>query len=73
MDKDHYLPVGAFGIWSFTDFADSRWVLGTAYIQLRQLAGPQGRFKEQMGGIYNSGVLYSNFDERRKCLLASAP
>src|ERR1035437_5999117 len=28
MDKDHYLPVGAFGIWSFTDFADSRWVLG---------------------------------------------
>ncbi len=54
MDKDHYLPVGAFGIWSFTDFADSRWVLGTAYIQLRQLAHPQGRFKEQMGGIYNS-------------------
>ncbi len=22
MDKDHYLPVGVFGIWSFTDFAD---------------------------------------------------
>jgi hypothetical protein len=54
MDKDHYLPVGAFGIWSFTDFADPRWVLGTSYIQLRQLANPQGRFKEQMGGIYNS-------------------
>jgi hypothetical protein len=54
MDKDHYLPVGVFGIWSFTDFADPRWVLGTAYIQLRQLANPQGRFKEQMGGIYNS-------------------
>jgi hypothetical protein len=54
MDKDHYLPVGAFGIWSFTDFADPRWVLGTTYIQLRQLASPQGSFKEQMGGIYNS-------------------
>jgi hypothetical protein len=54
MDKDHYLPVGVFGIWSFTDLADPRWVLGTAYIQLRHLANPQGRFKEQMGGIYNS-------------------
>lgn len=54
MDKDHYRPVGAFGIWSFTDFADPRWVLGTAYIQLRQLANPQGRFKEQMAGIYNT-------------------
>jgi hypothetical protein len=53
MDKDHYLPVGAFGIWSYTDFADPRWVLGTSYIQLRQLANPQGRFQEQMGGIYN--------------------
>jgi hypothetical protein len=54
MDKDHYLPVGVFGVWSFTDFADPRWVLGTAYIQLRHLANPQGRFQEQMGGIYNS-------------------
>lgn len=54
MDKDHYLPVGVFGIWSFTDFADPRWGLGTDYIQLRHSANPQGRFKEQMGGIYNS-------------------
>jgi len=54
MDKDHYRPVGVFGIWSFTDLADPRWVLGTAYIQLRQLANPAGRFREQMGGIYNS-------------------
>jgi hypothetical protein len=54
MDKDHYLPVGVFSIWSFTDFADPRWVLGTAYIQLRQLANPQGRFREQMGGVYNA-------------------
>jgi hypothetical protein len=54
MDKDHYLPVGVFGMWSFTDLADPRWVLGSSYIQLRHLANPQGRFKEQMGGIYNS-------------------
>jgi len=54
MDKDHYLSVGVFGIWSFTDLADPRWLLGTAYIQLRHLANPQGRFQEQMGGIYNS-------------------
>jgi hypothetical protein len=54
MDKDHYLPVGVFGIWSFTDFTDPRWVLGTSYIQLQQQANPSGRFKEQMGGIYNS-------------------
>lgn len=63
MDKDHYLPVGAFGIWSFTDFADPRWVLGTAYIQLRQLGTHTCRFKEQMGGICNSagwGAYYRN-------------
>jgi hypothetical protein len=53
MDKDHLLPVGIFGIWSFTDLADPRWVFGTAYVQLRQLADPRGRFQEQMGGIYN--------------------
>ena len=63
MDKDHYLPVGAFGIWSFTDFADPRWVLGTTYIQLRHLANPQGRFKEQMGGIYNSAGWGAYFRE----------
>ena len=54
MDKDHYLPVGVFGIWSFTDFSDPRWMFGTDYVQLRHLTHPQGRFKEQMGGIYNS-------------------
>ncbi len=65
MDKDHYLPVGVFGIWSFTDLADPRWVLGTAYIQLRQLANPQGRFQEQMAGIYNAagwGAYFSQGD-----------
>ncbi len=54
MDRDHYQPVGVFGIWSFTDLADPRWVLGTSYIQLRQLTNPTGRFREQMGGIFNS-------------------
>jgi len=54
MDKDHYLSVGVFGIWSYTDFADPRWTFGTSYIQLQQSASPSGRFKEQMGGIYNT-------------------
>jgi hypothetical protein len=54
MDREHYLPVGAFGIWSFTDLADPRWVLGTSFIQLRQDSKPTGRFQEQMGGIFNS-------------------
>jgi hypothetical protein len=53
MDKDHYLPVGVLSIWSYTDFADTRWSLGTSYIQLRQALNPTGRFREQMGGIYN--------------------
>jgi hypothetical protein len=63
MDKDHYQPVGVFGLWSFTDFADLRWVLGTRFIQLRQVPAPQARFQEQMGGIYNSsgwGAYYMN-------------
>lgn len=65
MDKDHYLPVGSFGIWSFTDFADPRWVFGTSFIQLRQDSNPTGRFREQMGGIYNTagwGAYYRNSD-----------
>jgi hypothetical protein len=53
MDKDHYQPVGVLGIWSFTDFADSRWILGTEFIQLKQLSSPAGRFREQMSGVHN--------------------
>lgn len=53
MDKEHYQSVGAFGIWSFTDFADPRWAFETSFIQLRQHPRPIGRFNEQMGGIYN--------------------
>jgi hypothetical protein len=54
MDTNHYLPVGVLSIWSYTDFADPRWRLGTSYIQLQQSTNPRGRFKEQMAGIYNS-------------------
>ncbi len=54
---------GVFGLWSYTDFADPRWVLGTRFIQLRQLPAHPGRFQEQMGGISNSsgwGAYYRN-------------
>jgi len=63
MDKDHYLPVGTFAIWSYTDFADPRWLFGTSFIQLHQTSRPMGRFREQMGGIFNSagwGAYYRN-------------
>ena len=63
MDKDHFLPVGMFGLWSYTDLADPRWVLGTDYIQLWQVANPKGRFDEQMGGIYNSAGWGAYFRE----------
>jgi hypothetical protein len=53
MDMDHFQSVGPLTLWSFTDFADPRWVLGTEYIQLRQQSNPGGRFREQMTGIYN--------------------
>ncbi|MGA2857230.1 MAG: hypothetical protein ABSE40_10180 [Candidatus Sulfotelmatobacter sp.] len=53
MDTDHYLPVGVFGIWSYTDFADTRWKLGTEFVQLVQAKHPTGRFREQMNGIFN--------------------
>ena len=53
MDKDHFQSVGPLTLWSFTDFADPRWILGTEYIQLRQESNPTGRFPEQMTGVYN--------------------
>lgn len=54
LDMQHLLPVGLFAFWSYTDFADPRWRLGTKYIQLKQDARPTGRFREQMGGIFNA-------------------
>lgn len=53
MDKDHFQSVGPLALWSFTDFADPRWVLGTEYVQLRQQPNLAGRFQEQMTGVYN--------------------
>jgi len=53
MDKDHYQSVGPLTLWSFTDLADPRWIVGTEFIQLRQHSNLQGRFPEQMTGTYN--------------------
>jgi hypothetical protein len=53
LDMQHLLPVSLFAMWSYTDFADPRWRFGTKYIQLKQEAQPTGRFREQMGGIFN--------------------
>jgi hypothetical protein len=53
LDMQHLLAVGLFAFWSYTDFADPRWHLGTKYIQLKQDAHPAGRFREQMGGVFN--------------------
>ena len=53
LDMQHLLPVSLLAMWSYTDFADPRWRLGTKYIHLKQEAQPTGRFREQMGGIFN--------------------
>jgi hypothetical protein len=53
MDKDHFQSVGPLTLWSFTDLADPRWILGTEFIQLRQQSNSTGRFQEQMTGIFN--------------------
>jgi len=53
MDKDHFQSVGPLTLWSFTDFADTRWRLGTEFVQLRQQSNPTGRFQEQMAGVFN--------------------
>jgi hypothetical protein len=53
MDTDHFQSVGPMTLWSFTDLADPRWVLGTEFIQLGHQGNPQGRFPEQMTGIFN--------------------
>jgi hypothetical protein len=53
MDKDHFQSVGPLTLWSFTDLADSRWILGTEYVQLQQQTNPTGRFPEQMTGVFN--------------------
>lgn len=62
MDSDHFQSVGPLALWSFTDLADPRWILGTEFIQLLQAHKPKGRFPEQMTGIFNPagwGAYYS--------------
>ena len=53
VSKERLLPEGVLALWSYTDLADSRWTIGSKYIQLRQEKNPTGKFKEQMTGIYN--------------------
>jgi hypothetical protein len=53
MSKQHLLPEGVVGLWSYTDLADARWKLGTQYLQLTTEASPEARFREQMLGLYN--------------------
>jgi hypothetical protein len=53
MSKQHLLPEGVIGLWSYTDMADSRWTWGTQYVQLTTEAS-DARFREQMLGLYNS-------------------
>jgi hypothetical protein len=54
MDTEHFQSVGPLTMWSFTDLADPRWILGTEFIQLRQDKHPGSRFAEQMVGIFDS-------------------
>jgi hypothetical protein len=54
MDKEHFQSVSPLTLWSFTDFSDSRWVLGPDFLQLVQQERPTGRFQEQMSGLFNS-------------------
>lgn len=77
MDKEHVLPVGVFGVWSYTDFADPRWRLGTEFVQLAQSENPAGRFREQMGGIFNSAGWGAHFRQgtlfvKRAAVIAGA-
>ncbi|HLK33062.1 MAG TPA: hypothetical protein VKT29_08225 [Terriglobales bacterium] len=53
MSKQHLLPEGVMALWSYTDLADSRWTLGTKYLQLTTEKSPHARFPQQMIGIYN--------------------
>jgi hypothetical protein len=53
MDKDHFQSVATLALWPFTDFTDSRWILGQEFLQLIQQGKPSGRFPEQMSGLFN--------------------
>jgi hypothetical protein len=53
MDADHFQAVGPMTLWSYTDLQDPRWIFGTDFIQLLQASNLQGRFPEQITGIFN--------------------
>ncbi len=53
ISAERLLPEGVLALWSYTDLADSRWRIGTNYIQLYQHQNPSNRFMEQMAGIFN--------------------
>jgi hypothetical protein len=56
MDKDHFQSVSPLALWSFTDFTDNRWRLGSNFLQLVQQEKPAGRFTEQMSGLFNAAA-----------------
>ncbi|MGO9516566.1 MAG: hypothetical protein ACLPND_05935 [Candidatus Korobacteraceae bacterium] len=53
ISAERLLPGGVLALWCYTDLADSRWSIGTKYIQLRQARDSASKFKEQMLGIFN--------------------
>jgi hypothetical protein len=52
MDKEHFQSVAPMTLWAFTDFTDSRWIIGREFLQLVQQSKPQGLFSEQMSGLF---------------------
>ena len=71
--KDHLLPNSLFALWSYTDLSDSRWRLGSKYIQLLAAVNPSARFKEQMGGIYSPAGWGAYFRDGRLFVKHVAP
>ena len=69
--KEHLLPESVFAVWSYTDFSDPRWKLGSKFVQLVADPVPTGRFREQMGGIDASAGWGAYFRDGRlfvKCV-----
>ncbi|MGH9543134.1 MAG: hypothetical protein ACRD2H_14780 [Terriglobales bacterium] len=52
-DKQHFQPVGSLTLWSYTDFQDPRWTLGTKYVELHQDTKPTGRYQWQKIGVHD--------------------
>ena len=53
ISADTLLPEGVLALWSYTDFADPRWKIGTKLHPASPGKNPQAEFKEQMTGIFN--------------------